>query len=87
MKEVKNKYNLTATKDGDLASTFVSLSFFLCKYFEQTCFLFSLQKSRNKLRKRRNRKENSERSGEATCIKGGRRMRTDNHPKLYLFSS
>ena len=87
MKELKNKYKLTATKDGDLASIFVCLHFFLCKYFEQTCLWFSLQKSRNKLRKRRNGKENGERSGEATCIKGGRRMRTDNYPKLYLFSS
>ena len=35
MKELKNKYKLTATKDGDLASIFVSLLFFLCKYFVQ----------------------------------------------------
>ena len=66
----------------------LSLSFFffvdiLCKYLSLVFFA----EKQNKLRKRRNGKENGERSGEATCIKGGRRMRTDNHPKLYLFSS
>ena len=72
MKEVKNKYNLTATKDGDLASTFVSLSFFFVNILNKLVFCFLCRKSRNKLRKRRNGKENSERSGEASCIKGGR---------------